>query len=158
VTAPIQRIGGRIILLDDEDRVLLIHERIDGGWTHWLTPGGGLEAGETAQVAAVREAWEELGIRLELSADAPEVFTQRRTWSWDGLTYDQTDHFFAARVATGLTLRAAAPTALEQQTWLGFRWWSLTELQQTSEVIEPPGLAGLLAQLAPSLPALEHPA
>ena len=34
------RSGARVVLLDPDGRVLLIHERIESG-THWLTPGGG---------------------------------------------------------------------------------------------------------------------
>lgn len=32
--------------------------------SYWTLPGGGLEAGETAAEAAVREVWEETGLRV----------------------------------------------------------------------------------------------
>jgi 8-oxo-dGTP diphosphatase len=50
----------RLILLDG-DRVALIERHRDGR-RYYVFPGGGIEAGETAEQAAIREAWEELGV------------------------------------------------------------------------------------------------
>lgn len=145
---PVRRTGGRIVLLDGEGRVLLIHEHIDDGGTHWITPGGGVENGEDVRAAALREAWEETGLRLELPAEAPEVFVQHRRWSYAGVVYDQTDHFFTASVPTGTAIAAAAATEMEKQTVLGERWWSVAELQAaTTERFEPPELADLVISL-----------
>ena len=44
-----------------EDRILLVREREDGGWT---MPGGWADVGESAADAAVRETWEEAGVRV----------------------------------------------------------------------------------------------
>ncbi len=64
---PVARLGGRVLLVDRSERVLLIHERLEDGTTHWLTPGGGVEAGEQPREAAAREAYEETGIRVDAS-------------------------------------------------------------------------------------------
>ncbi len=40
---------------------------------HWLFPKGHIEAGETPEDAAIREAAEELGLRVELKGKAGEV-------------------------------------------------------------------------------------
>lgn len=143
----VQRVGGRLLLLDPDDRVLLIHERIDDGSTHWLTPGGGVEAGEHPRAAARREAVEEVGIEVDLPDDAPEVLRTRRLWSWAGITYDQVDHFFLARVPEAVPPRPAALTAMELETVLGHAWWSVAELRATDEVLLPPDLGDVLAAL-----------
>ena len=77
--------------------------RASGGRSrqHWLAPGGGTKPGETPRDAAIREAYEQTGIRVELAPDAAEVMTSQRRWAWDGVTYDQTDHLFHAGVGTG---------------------------------------------------------
>ena len=95
----VARVGGRVLLVDASQRLLLIHERLEHGGTHWLTPGGGVEDGEHPRDAARRETIEETGIEVDLPADAEAVLTTRRDWSWAGVDYDQVDHFFLARVA-----------------------------------------------------------
>lgn len=144
---PVRRTAGRLVMLDEDRRVLLIHEYISDGSTHWITPGGGIEGDEDVRAAACREAWEETGLRLSLRADAPEVFVQRRLWSYDGVTYDQTDHFFAVRVPSGVAIAAAYVTAMEQQTVIGERWWTVAELRASTETFEPPEIADLVERL-----------
>ena len=46
-------------------RVALL-ERRRGSETYWVVPGGGIEAGETPEEAAVREVLEELGLTVAL--------------------------------------------------------------------------------------------
>lgn len=59
-----ERIRAGVILLDN-DRVCLI-KRVRGSFTYYLFPGGGVEDGESPEEAAVREAYEELGLEVEL--------------------------------------------------------------------------------------------
>lgn len=56
----------------EEGRLALIRRERDGMVYH-LFPGGGVETGETAEAAAVREAWEELGLRVEVYRLLAEV-------------------------------------------------------------------------------------
>jgi 8-oxo-dGTP pyrophosphatase MutT (NUDIX family) len=148
MSAPIARVGGRLILLDPDGRVLLINETIDDGSTHWLTPGGGLEPGETPAQAARREGLEEIGVAVEVPDDAPAVLITRRRWSWAGVVYDQVDHFFVARVDAEPAIEPQGLTPMEIQTLIGYRWWSRAELRATAEVIVPAELAEVLAGLA----------
>lgn len=46
-------------------RVLVIKRRIPDGSLVWQFPGGKIERGETEAQAAVREAWEEVGLLVE---------------------------------------------------------------------------------------------
>jgi 8-oxo-dGTP pyrophosphatase MutT (NUDIX family) len=144
MTSPVARVGGRLLIVDPDERVLLVHERIDGGVTHWLTPGGGVEDGEDPRAAAVREAVEEVGLTIELAPDQPTVLSTRRLWSWAGVTYDQVDHFYLARVGPGLQVHPQGLTAMERQTVLGHDWWSIAELRATDEILLPADLGDVL--------------
>ena len=144
------RVAGRMLLLDQAQRVLLVHERVDVGSaaTHWLAPGGGLEAGESAAQAACRELAEETGYTVEVPHAAPMLVLQDR-YQLAGVWWCQTNQFFLTRLAgTPVASAAPKPTDLERRLALGVRWWSAAELASTTEVINPPELIGLIARLA----------
>jgi 8-oxo-dGTP pyrophosphatase MutT (NUDIX family) len=144
VIGAVPRVGGRVLMIEPGGRVLLIHERIEDGTTHWLTPGGGVEPGETPREAAVREAVEETGIAVAVGTDAEAVLVTRRLWSWAGVTYDQVDHFFVGHVLAGLEIAPQQLTEVETRTLIGHRWWSAAELHATAEIVEPAELADVL--------------
>jgi 8-oxo-dGTP pyrophosphatase MutT (NUDIX family) len=55
-----------VVILDDRDRVLLMwrHRFVPDAWS-WEIPGGLIDAGETPEEAAIREAREETGFSLK---------------------------------------------------------------------------------------------
>jgi ADP-ribose pyrophosphatase YjhB (NUDIX family) len=58
---PVRR-AARVILLDPDDRVLLMrYDQPPPNGRHWATPGGGAEDGEDYRAAALRELAEETG-------------------------------------------------------------------------------------------------
>jgi 8-oxo-dGTP pyrophosphatase MutT (NUDIX family) len=144
---PVARVGGRVLLVDASERVLLIHERLEDDTTHWLTPGGGVEDDELPREAAMREAYEETGLELTLPAGDEPVLVTRRDWSWAGVDYDQVDHFFLVRVPDGTPARPRRLTDVEAQTWLELRWWSIDELRASDVVVVPPDLGEVLTRL-----------
>lgn len=60
------------IILIKEDQVALI-ERFRAGLHYFIFPGGGVDAGESPEQAAVREAMEELGIQVNIKRKVAEV-------------------------------------------------------------------------------------
>jgi 8-oxo-dGTP pyrophosphatase MutT (NUDIX family) len=145
---PQPRTGARVLLLDPNGCVLLIHERIEPG-THWLTPGGGVEPGEQLSQAAARELYEETGLQVTISAADLPVHERQRLWHWRGASYDQRDHFFVVRVDPRPEITPAGLTSMEQETLLEMRWWSAADLHDAGdEVIEPPDLAAVLDRIA----------
>lgn len=133
----------RVLLLDRQDRILLLKGRPHAnaaGEGAWFTVGGGVEPGETHRDAAAREIVEETGI---LDFELGDV-----VWVREGvLAIPQPTHFreqyIVARCA-GSDPRRDGWTALERELIDDIRWWTLHDLQSTTERVFPPGLAGLL--------------
>lgn len=134
------RSAGRIALLDPADRVLLSNDAW-GGNAWWCTPGGGVEAGEDAAQAALREVHEETGFDdIELG---PVLVAHHWRDLFLDVVIDQTESIFLGRTAGGV----AVPTKLdplEATFMLGFRWWTVAELLATDETVYPEGLGWML--------------
>ena len=116
----------RVLLLDPHDRLLLIHCRApDDGRRFWITPGGGLEAGESETEAARRELWEEVGdVEARIG---PAVWLRRHVFDWDRRRYDQRETFYVARTPVAGT-RPVALSPDEMHFIEELRWWTLEEI------------------------------
>ncbi|SED09824.1 NUDIX domain-containing protein [Paenibacillus sp. GP183] len=60
---PILLCGASVIIFDEEGKVLMLH-RADNH--SWCFPGGAVELGEKVEEAAMREAYEETGLKVEV--------------------------------------------------------------------------------------------
>ncbi len=58
------RVRVAVVLVDEQDRILLVRHR-KGEQTYWLLPGGGLDYGESLFECARRELAEETGLTIE---------------------------------------------------------------------------------------------
>ncbi|MCA2214529.1 NUDIX domain-containing protein [Jidongwangia harbinensis] len=78
-------VGARGVILDDQNRLLLI-QRSDNH--RWAIPAGAMELDESMEECAIREVWEETGLRA--TALTPFAFYSSYTYTNDwGHTYQQ---------------------------------------------------------------------
>jgi 8-oxo-dGTP pyrophosphatase MutT (NUDIX family) len=144
-TGGVRRVS-RVVLLDPEDRILLLHghEPDNPADDWWFTPGGGLEGDETREEAALRELTEETGItEVELG---PVLWRRSCSFPFAGRRWDQDEWYYLARTDTTET-RATGLTELERRSVAGARWWTCQELTQAHETVYPTRLAELLRKV-----------
>ncbi|MHB1172683.1 MAG: NUDIX hydrolase [Lacisediminihabitans sp.] len=143
------RLTSRILVLDEENRILLFLTRgsVPAQRTRWITPGGGVEPGESHAEGARRELFEETGLDLE-PLGSP-------VWSHDfAVDYAGGDHdtghaeYFFTRVRN-FEPSNANWTPEEHVDVLATRWWTLSELMATTEPYEPAELISLARRQVP---------
>jgi 8-oxo-dGTP pyrophosphatase MutT (NUDIX family) len=143
------RLTSRILVIDQRDRVLLFLTKgsVPAQPTRWITPGGGVEPGESHLEGARRELFEETGLDLADLGDP--------VWRLDFVVdYVGGDHDTGHAEYYAIRTDSFDPS---QENWteservdvLEHRWWTLEELAATHDLYEPAELIELVrAQLA----------
>jgi 8-oxo-dGTP pyrophosphatase MutT (NUDIX family) len=100
-TETILFVGARGVILDDQNRLLLI-QRSDNH--RWAIPAGAMELGESMEECAIRETWEETGLRA--TSLTPFAFYTNYTYTNGyGHTYQQILMSFRIHTWEGELLR-----------------------------------------------------
>lgn len=139
------RRGVRAVLLDPEERILLVRfVNPDDGRVYWATPGGGVEEGEADEACLRRELLEETG--LEDVGIGPPLWTRREVFPWAGRILDQSETLYLVRTPH-FEPQPTIPLGPEAISEL--RWWTRGEIDGSHEEFVPRGLARLLRTLEP---------
>nr|WP_314526188.1 NUDIX domain-containing protein [uncultured Pseudomonas sp.] len=143
-----ERKASRLLVINPSQEVLLfrfVHK--DGplaGHNYWATPGGGVEAGETFDVAAIRELREETGIKVDTVA-APIADRKVPLMLPCGETVLAIEQYYLVH-APDEALSKAEWTAHETQVMADHRWWSVNALRSTEETVWPQSLIDMLVK------------
>ncbi len=146
-----ERLAGRVIAIDPAGRVLLFfYDDPPPKGRHWSTPGGGAEDGEDFHTAARRELFEETGWD-DVPVPPQEVHAESNV-QWANLhgTWTlclQHDHYFVGRVPEEERPLGEVAAMHISDAIVGHRWWTLAELDTTTEDVYPRGLPDLLRGL-----------
>ena len=145
---PGRRRAVRALVVDERDRVLLLRWERRLGSSFWVTPGGGVEAGENDRQALLRELREEAGLtdpRVGRRLWRTEFITPE--FAHDGGWLRQRDDVYLVRTRAG----AVSVPNLVAERVMGHRWWTLDELDRSDNLFGPLDLpARVRAALSPA--------
>lgn len=140
------RATSRILLYDETGRVLLFKQY---GKSHdtdprWMTPGGGVDAGESHEQAALRELTEETGLVLD-AVDRPfreEDFLPDQRWH----PYDEGHWAWYVIRTSRFDPSRAGWTDEEKDDVVEWRWMSAEELIADGTEYEPSDLPDMIEE------------
>lgn len=146
-----ERRAVRAIVITPEHDVLLLRIRPPGrSDSFWITPGGGLEPGETDHSGLRRELLEELGLRaFEIG---PLVWLRQDTFRWAGKRIRQSERYYIVQVERFVP---AMSDQVEAQVVQEIRWWSMRELGSATEPVTPLALATIVSDYLANGPPRE---
>lgn len=120
--------GARVIIFDNEKRILLVSQEHEGRII-WMVPGGGVEEGENSKEAAVREIKEETGLEVEVD---------KLIWHVEEVSKERGQrfvNFFTANIIGGkLELGEDPEFSEDEQVMRELRFFSREEIQKLENV------------------------
>lgn len=144
------RRAARVVVLDEAGRALLVRghdvDQPERSW--WFTVGGGIDPGESAVDAALREVREEAGLVLTAAQLEGPVLTRTGVFDFFAETCRQEEVFFLARVPDGHEPDDAGWTDVERDVLDEMRWLSAAELRAQPLEVFPAVLADVIEALA----------
>jgi 8-oxo-dGTP pyrophosphatase MutT (NUDIX family) len=114
------------VIIQEDDRVVLI-ERIQDGQTYYVFPGGAVEEGETAEAAAAREAFEELGVQVQIYGLASVVvFSGEEQYYYHAAI---SSGEFGAGAGAELSTDSSSPRGSYHPLWLSLQDFSRYDIR-----------------------------
>lgn len=128
-----------MLVVDHDDRMLLFLDSdlgLDPVAHWWVTPGGGVDPGESDLETGVRELWEETGLRVTAPDLVGPLLRRTVLHGYSDKVVDQAEVFYLVRVPT-FEVDTAAHTVEEQLTVADIRWWRREDLAATEDDVWP---------------------
>ena len=142
------RRAARVLLLDPAG-CLLLFRFVDpvSARPFWITPGGGLQPGESFADAAARELYEETGIVVGGDKLGPPVWHRTVPIVYGDRRFVQHERFYRLTLTCRPIVKTSAMEAYERSDLHEHRWWTESEILASEEPFAPSRLGPLLKQL-----------
>ncbi len=143
------RNSSRAIVLNKRNEIFLFRYTFDfvaEKESIWITPGGGLDEGESFEEALKRELFEELGI--ELTEPAPFVFYRNPLYELKNGGTVQSEERFYLVACDDKTFSYDGWTESENKRMTAGKWWSVEEIRQSEETFFSKDIVEILERLS----------
>lgn len=121
-------------------KILLI-KRTKPDLVYWVTPGGGVETGETNKEALIRECKEELGVKIEVKDLILEFISEKEE------TVGQKEYFYYVNILDGIIGSGQGPEFQINSGYLGrydIEWVDIKSLSNVN--LKPESIKSLLSE------------
>lgn len=148
------RIAARALILDPDDRALLVRFEFPDQTALWAMPGGGVDEGETHEQAVARELEEEVG--LASFEPGPWIWVREHVFPFYGGGWDgQIERTMLVRTGAFEPRPRFSVEELAREFVTAVRWWTQAELAGSVELFAPRRLPELVAALLRDGPPAE---
>jgi 8-oxo-dGTP pyrophosphatase MutT (NUDIX family) len=138
----VSRDAARLLVLTPEPQVLLLRLEPSFRDPFWVTPGGGLDDGESYEDAALRELAEEVG-RSDLTI-GPCIWARDVTFTWERWRVHQKERTFLVEVRAAFEAVTVFP---DEEPITGSGWFTIDRLRSERQTVYPIGLADHVERL-----------
>lgn len=132
------RNNARALIMNENNEILLL--KFEFHFTGrvkvlWVTPGGGVEEGESFEQAIERELFEELGWNIKIKDES--LFVLDIPFEGKHGEFISHEVYYLVHVSKNIGISLDNMTSNEKNTFHAVKWWNLEELKETEEEFEP---------------------